>query len=166
MMRITGGKLSIVGHEDLHNSKYDSMRVTATAFLGNNNLTLEKLLDPISYRLDLYPTVALENSYRTKFPFYACLTVLLIIVFTSIVFVIYDFLIQNEINSFKASAENLTVLINSFFPKFVRTHLFGTSTAEDHPSEKTSNNILGLKSFLSPLSKKTKRYLINVPLYY
>lgn len=167
MMRILGGNVSIIGKEDLHDAKYEPMRVTSETFLHNDNMTLKSLLDPISYRIDLYPTLALESSYRTNYPFYACLSVVLIIVFTSIVFVVYDFLIQNEIDFFKASAENSSILINSFFPKFVRMHLFGTSKDEVRPSENTSNNISSLKTFLSPLStpKKTKRYSIKVLSY-
>jgi len=58
-MRITGGNVTILGRGDKHNTKYDSFRITATAFLQNSNETLEKICEPILCKFSIYIIISL-----------------------------------------------------------------------------------------------------------
>jgi predicted nucleotide-binding protein (sugar kinase/HSP70/actin superfamily) len=117
-------------------------------------------VDPISYRLDLYPTSELENSYRSDFPTKACAGVVVIIVVTWIVFVIYDFFIQTEVSFFKHMAQNSSIVLNSFFPKFVQRELFRSKI--ERPKNEISESVSKLKNFLLSPSKRRRKSVIFV----
>jgi signal transduction histidine kinase/ActR/RegA family two-component response regulator len=81
------GQVSYIAAADVHSSKYESQKVsfTATPFGG-----------PTRYTVALYPTEQWMNHYLDDWPLIACLTMVGLVMFTSFVFYLYDYLMNRE----------------------------------------------------------------------
>jgi signal transduction histidine kinase/CheY-like chemotaxis protein len=79
------------GKGDLHDPKYDNSRrsinLTGTQYYNNASAI---------YRLSLYPTDTLYGVFSTSNPTTAAVGSVLIIIFTSLLFVLYDFFVRKE----------------------------------------------------------------------
>jgi len=89
---ITNGIVSLKGEGDLHDNQYNSF--------GQPLVITEGLFSEssASYSLTLYPTGGFFRTYRTSNPLVATIGAVGIILFTSLMFFIYDFLVQREMN--------------------------------------------------------------------
>jgi signal transduction histidine kinase/ActR/RegA family two-component response regulator len=81
------GQIKFYGDGDLHDTAYDSQRhsFAATPFDG-----------PIQYTVTLYPTKTWMEIYINNVPLVACLVMVGLVVFTSLLFYFYDFLMNRE----------------------------------------------------------------------
>jgi signal transduction histidine kinase/CheY-like chemotaxis protein len=81
------GEIIFYGEGDLHDHTFDYQRVSfaATPFDG-----------PVRYTVSLYPTQQWMKHYLNDFPLIACLVMVGLVIFTSIVFSLYDFLMNRE----------------------------------------------------------------------
>ena len=95
------------------------------ASLKSFDKTKEGSSDPCSYTLHLYPTKTLQDSYKTKEPIIFTVAVVLIFCFTSLVFVLYDVLVQRRQNKVMSSAVKTDAIVASLFPEQFRDQLYG-----------------------------------------
>ena len=81
------GQVELIAHEDLHDSKYDYQKVVFTAIPFGG---------PTQYTVELYPTDEWMSHYVNQVPLISCLIMVGLVVFTSLVFYLYDFLMNRE----------------------------------------------------------------------
>jgi len=88
---IANGQVESFQEGDLHQTKYDEFGVST-------NLTWNDLhqMGAPMYKLSLYPTDDFVKSYSTTNPMNATITALSIIVFISILFLVYDYFVRRE----------------------------------------------------------------------
>lgn len=91
---VINGETKLVGRGDLHNRKFDRLGVTT-------KITSAELLGvtSASYSMTLYPSQQLYDVYTTKNPTVASLGCVLIIAFTSLMFLLYDILVRKEFHA-------------------------------------------------------------------
>jgi hypothetical protein len=135
-----GSNLRYVGKGNHHDSKYDNM-VLSTTFAE-----YKKSLDLIStggitaatefaddgycnYRFLVYPTKALQEQYTSHDPYVYAAMVVVICLFTSLVFVLYDVLVRRRQKKVMASAKRTNDIVSSLFPSNVRCRLFNDDSA-------------------------------------
>lgn len=89
--RVTKGIVSILGKGDLHDPNYDKFKrsINLTGLQYYNNASA-------IYSLSLYPTDTLYAVFSTANPTTAAVGSVLIIIFTSLLFFLYDFFVRKE----------------------------------------------------------------------
>jgi class 3 adenylate cyclase len=119
---LDGQDASYIGEGDLHDARYNFLEVE-TSFAPT---LLKNTTDPnmyCIYRMKIYPTVALENHFKTKHPVLYCMVVIAIFVFTAMIFVLYDYLVQRRQNVVMATAKRTNAIVSSLFPRNVRDRI-------------------------------------------
>jgi signal transduction histidine kinase/CheY-like chemotaxis protein len=114
------------------------------------------------YTLTLYPTSTLYESFRTDNPIIACVGAILIILFTSMLFFLYDFLVRREFKSKDRLLESKRLFVR-FVSHEVRTPLnsvaMGLSLLQDECAfalgYRTSDEMLKNEEYLSQLVPNT-----------
>jgi signal transduction histidine kinase len=86
-----------IGPGDLHNTKYDHLK-------RQYNINADNTIYLNNYTISFYPQEQFYNSYHTRIPLLVCISVVAIVVLTSIIFAIYDYLVKRE------SIENILLL--------------------------------------------------------
>jgi signal transduction histidine kinase/CheY-like chemotaxis protein len=82
-----GGQVTWETYGDVHDSKYNGQRVS---------FAVAPFEGPTQYTITLYPTEKWMNHYNDEVPLVASLVMVGLIAFTSLVFCIYDFVINRE----------------------------------------------------------------------
>jgi class 3 adenylate cyclase len=72
----------------------------------------------------VYPTTALENQYLTNSPWVYSLCALLIFLFTTAVFVVYDYMVRRRQEKIMTAAKQTDSIVASLFPQSVRDRLY------------------------------------------
>jgi signal transduction histidine kinase len=83
--------VTLKGVGDLHDSKYDPYKsVSEAVTLGGGSQST------VRYTITTYPTDAFAQKYFTNSPKLTTLGIVLVVIFTAIVFAAYDYLVQKE----------------------------------------------------------------------
>jgi len=115
----------VKGDGDLHDPAYDSLRRTYTVTDGTHegdhgNDYGHSLC---AYIMDIYPTKELEESYESKDPLIFSIVVALIFVFTTMVFLVYDWAVQRRQWMIIRAARKTQAIVSSLFPKNVQDRI-------------------------------------------
>ena len=116
---INGPYPSFIGNRDIHD--YDELGVhyDIPSFQAPNPDS-----DQCSYFMDFYPTKELEESYQTKTPFVFTSIVVGVFLFTSVVFCLYDMLVERRQRKVLHSATATGAIVNDLFPEEFQDRLF------------------------------------------
>lgn len=135
-------ELKTTGEGDFHDTQYDSLEQVADF----NSFTKidEQIGNPCAFTLHVYPTKRLQESYETSQPVIFTIAVVLIFMFTSLVFVLYDILVQRRQNKVMSSAVKTDAIVASLFPEQFRDQLYG-----DNANNKYTSSRQMLKRFAS-----------------
>jgi class 3 adenylate cyclase len=161
--RIDGEKAFYVGQGDLHESKYDYLGTSSTfselrnisdSSRGSAYTGLPLSQDFCQMSLRVYPSKVMENVYLTSDPAIFTAAAALIFVFTSMVFFLYDWMVQRRQDKVMATAVQSSAIVSSLFPSQVRDRLFPIDGVghEDSKNRQTSR----MKSFFSEGDASTK----------
>jgi hypothetical protein len=138
--------LFFLGKGDSHNPKFDNM-VQSTSFEE-----FERMINLIStgalggavnqteggycnYRFLVYPTLALEDQFKSSEPFVYSAMVVVIFLFTSLVFIVYDMTVRKRQTKVMASAKRTNDIVSSLFPSTVRFRLLNASQENSRSSD-------------------------------
>ena len=138
--------LVVVSEGDLHEHRFDDMMQISTFedfenvvnFAGTTAAGVKQSeLEYCRYRFSVYPTEALESEYITNKPWiYAAMTVL-IFLFTSLVFVVYDVIVRRRQEKVMASAKRTNAIVSQLFPHQVRDRLLDRAAGDANNTRKT-----------------------------
>jgi hypothetical protein len=127
------GNLMFQGEGDLHDTRYDGWRRHTTydeyelliEVLTNGHRD-ENSTNPIycSYMFEVYPTRAMEDFYLTSMPIIFTAISVVIFIFTSVVFYIYDVFVRRRQHKVMASAKRSNEIVTSLFPENVRRRMY------------------------------------------
>lgn len=133
---VSGPEASYVGTGDLHDSRYDGMEVTTNfgAYVGYTDDILDGRAGQCLYRLRIYPSREMEESFVTNVPRRFTLILASTFLFTCIVFIVYDCLVERRQKVVLSSAQKSGAVVASLFPKEVRDRLY-----EDKNQEKRND---------------------------
>lgn len=134
---ILGPDVVYLGQGSQLNDKFQHMKAEATfrdlSAAGVNTgilFTDQKLKESSGnclYRLRVHPTEAFEAEFRTVKPTIYAVVISLVFVLTSMIFIIYDRLVQRRQRRVIAAAVWSGTIVSSLFPKNVRNRMFDTS---------------------------------------
>lgn len=142
--QIDGKEVLFLGTGDRHDDKYDEMaswRDIADYLeerAGPRTEAYTKVgLDAgyTDYTLHVYPSKTMEDTYITTDPIIYAVIVAFIFVFTSLVFLTYDWLVEKRQKKVMDKAVKSTAVVTSLFPAAVHDRLFGESQNDNDPSK-------------------------------
>ena len=131
-----GSNIKFEGFGDLHDNSFDDFEVstTYTAF--------SDLVQPFHgiqtdgevgciYRFKVYPTQEFKNQYFTGVPWINSSIVFGVFCVTTVIFVVYDWVIRRRQEKIMESATRTNDIVSSLFPKQVRDRMYeNTATKE------------------------------------
>ncbi|KAG7371467.1 adenylate cyclase [Nitzschia inconspicua] len=134
---ITGEKLEFLGKSvNRHDKKYDNFteltgimtpvesREGYPPVIHEHRPTdSEHDLSHCTYTMNTYPTVQFEEKYHTAQPIWFSVMVASTFVFTAMVFLVYDILVQKRQKKLLSSAKRSHAIVSSLFPKEVQEKL-------------------------------------------
>jgi class 3 adenylate cyclase len=134
--RIDGKNSIYMGQGDQHESKYDYLGTSST-FSDLRNISdssrgsaaytgLPLSEDFCSMTLSVYPSEVMEKMYLTSDPAIFTAAAALIFVFTSLVFFLYDWMVERRQKKVMSTAVQSSAIVSSLFPSQVRDRLFAT----------------------------------------
>jgi hypothetical protein len=148
---VRGRIASYVGTGDLHDDRYDAMKLGTTingfrdywldnvgsdvadvntfpnrakAFEKLSNETFLKEQGVCLYYLSIYPTVKYEDNTKTFIPITYAFVVIVVFVCLIVLFLLYDSLVERRQRQVVVSAAKSDAMINSLFPAVIRDRLF------------------------------------------
>jgi hypothetical protein len=117
---LDGPEVTFLGAEDLHDPHYNYLEQTADFTAA---LDFTENVDVCEFTLHVYPTDEFRDSYTTKNPVYYTVAVVMIFLFTSAAFILYDCFVQRRQNKVMHSAVRTDAIVSSLFPAQVRDRL-------------------------------------------
>ena len=137
--RIEGEEVEYLGPGDLHDPKYNHMAVTrdvseyvkSRASVETRSYTAVDLnSDYMNYVLTVYPSQEMEDDYVTKDPIIFTVVIGSVFVFTSMVFLLYDWLVERRQKKVMDKAVKSSAVVMSLFPAVVRDRLFADESKD------------------------------------
>ena len=122
---VKGTEAKFKAEKDLHATKYDDMSISdAFSPFANPKELLDKGFgEHCVYTITVYPTNAMENSFRTFKPVTYSVVVLGIFMFTSAVFLLFDNFVRMRQNKVMSTAVKQNAIVSSLFPKGVQDRI-------------------------------------------
>ena len=145
--RISGEEVLYLGIGDLHDQRYNSMAVSrdvseyvkSRASVETRSLTAVDLnSDYMNYVLTVYPSQEMEDDYVTNQPVLYTIVIGSVFIFTSMVFLLYDWLVERRQRKVMDKAVKSSAVVKSLFPEVVRDRLFGDETENAKKKKKGS----------------------------
>lgn len=152
--KVDGASVTPLGNGDLHDSKYDRHKKSATfrdvdtiADGTIHGMTVNQHDCP--YAIRVYPSEEFENLYLTNTPLLITFAVACVFLFTVAMFYCYDFLVERRQRILMHKAKQTHQIVASLFPKNVRDRLLDTA----NDTNKNSGGLLPanhrLRTFLN-----------------
>eukprot|EP00980_Cylindrotheca_fusiformis_P008039 scaffold1710_cov120-Cylindrotheca_fusiformis.AAC.5 len=122
---IGGNTAVVLGEEDLHDPKYDSMEVTESFVdLGIDQSKVPDGLCVPVLTLHVYPSEALEKKYETHNRAIYTSAVVIIFTFTVLVFLLYDFVVGRLQRKVMDRINKQDMIVANVFPSAIRDRLY------------------------------------------
>jgi hypothetical protein len=141
----------VLGEGDLHDAKYDNVKVRASFASGTGNVVNEEFLEQghCHYVMDMYPSDEFFSSYVTHTPAIYAVAVTMIFIFTLAIFAIYDWNVSRRQAMVMNKAVKTQAIVSSLFPKSVQDRIIQEVEEEvANENNKRGTRKDQLKSFL------------------
>ena len=119
--RLNGADAVILDQGFVPDPKYDYLTQTAE-FATFARFDEEEQSDGVlycSYSMSVHATAEYEEEFKTNKPLWVTMVVVLVFIFTALVFVLYDFFVHRRQTKVLATAQKTTAIVTSLFPKNV-----------------------------------------------
>ncbi|CAB9515639.1 Receptor-type guanylate cyclase gcy [Seminavis robusta] len=146
--QLDGRETTFLGAADLHESQYNHLEYKATfgqmmditqsgrASSHYTGLPLDDTFCTKSFRI--YPSQIMEQEYRSSTPVTTAIIAAGVFVFTTVVFLIYDFTVARRQKIVLGRALASGAIVNSLFPEKVRQQLYEERQAEQAQIKSTN----------------------------
>jgi hypothetical protein len=138
--RLDGPEVTFLGADDMHDPKFDYLEVQADV-----NAFLQERADPSTrsyttvpfnyeysrYTMHIYPAQETQDDFMNKDPIIFAIVVAAVFLFTSAVFITYDWLVEKRQRIVMKTAVQSTEVVNALFPQNVRDRLFEEKKGKD-----------------------------------
>jgi Adenylate and Guanylate cyclase catalytic domain len=150
---VNGQKATFLAEEDLHDQQYDHLAIEGPFADLYNPAEDTDGSEHCVYTMKVYPTQAFEDSYKTNEPLIFSMGVLAIFMFTTLIFLVFDCLVQRRQNVLLNTARKQNAIVSSLFPKSIQQKLMGESKGDQEDLKKNGERKkagkAGLRVFLN-----------------
>jgi class 3 adenylate cyclase len=147
---IRGSEAIYLGEGDLHDTEHTDLGMSSdfSAFSSH---------DECVFTYTVYPSEQFNEDFESNEPVIWTVVVVLVFVFTSAVFLMYDFVVQRRQAEAMTSAAQSNAIVSSLFPAEIRDRLFGNDDEKKDKSQVVSampeSSKFRLKSYLNEEEK-------------
>ena len=129
---IDGPVARYLGPGDMHNLAYDKYEVSTGfgAFLGVRFGEVVGDSRHCSYNVKVYPSLEMQEQYMTNTPLVFTVVLVFAFLFTSLTFVVYDYLVSIRQRKLLDTAVKSTAVVETLFPHEVREGLYNATAAQ------------------------------------
>lgn len=151
---INGPDVTFMGMGDKHEKEYADL-VETTSFdrlinaKGSEGLRITLNQEWCAYSIRVYPTRSFESEVESSSPVLITAAVAAIFIFTAVLFLIYNWLVERRQILVMNTAEKSTALVSSLFPKNVQDRLLEAQNTSTQGSEGFTSDKKRVESFLS-----------------
>jgi hypothetical protein len=140
--QLDGVDSAFVGIGDLHDNKYDDLASPIATFHGYGGKKRTEGLTTCTYTVQAFPSQALEDVYLTGEPLHHALSLAAVFIFTSLVFLLYDYAVERRQQVVLRSALQSGAIVTSLFPEQVRDRLYEEQARQNNvdPSQDLTKN--------------------------
>eukprot|EP00526_Cylindrotheca_closterium_P004051 CAMPEP_0113631926 /NCGR_PEP_ID=MMETSP0017_2-20120614/16591_1 /TAXON_ID=2856 /ORGANISM="Cylindrotheca closterium" /LENGTH=1166 /DNA_ID=CAMNT_0000542455 /DNA_START=14 /DNA_END=3514 /DNA_ORIENTATION=+ /assembly_acc=CAM_ASM_000147 len=136
--RINGPRSILSDDRDVHDPQFDEMEVSAILFdydADTSQATASECIPRVT--LHFYPTIDFRNKFVTQNGLYYAGVVVLIFCFTTIVFLVYDFLVKQRQRIVMDRIQRQDMIVSDVFPSAIRDRLYNQNLEDrgDHKDE-------------------------------
>jgi hypothetical protein len=150
--RINGPTTTYRGSGDLHEPAYSHMGTSANLFnlpgSGRSYSGLPISQDYCPYTLTVYPSAVMQGHYTTQTPMLFTIAAVMIFLFTSAVFVLYDIMVERRQKLVLSTAAKSSAIVSSLFPSNVRAELMKEQEQKERERVLLESPKRRLKTFL------------------
>ena len=143
---IHGQQATYVGSGDLHDTKYDDTESSTTEFgtFLDQSLLYEDGVGNVDdlppgqclYKIHVYPTEEFEQHFLTLRPIYFSCGLVATFLVTSIVFLIYDCVVERRQRLLLQEERKQRLVVSSLFPETVRDRIYETTNNQEDKGNK------------------------------
>jgi class 3 adenylate cyclase len=153
---LRGEEAFYLGPSDLHDSEYDHLQQSSP--LGALGVSDRYSGLPLSnrgcqYMLHTYPSTTMRLDFDTSYPVTFTVSAVVIFLFTSMIFVIYDYLVERRQKKVLSSALRSNAIVAGLFPNTVRDRLFGANddalNGNTSTYQKSRSKMKSLKNYIT-----------------
>jgi hypothetical protein len=154
---LDGAKATYLGSGHYNDKKYDHRKLVydiaeQTRYDGDNTTAVTSHCD---YKMKVYPTVAFEKSHYTSKPAVYCTLVVMVFVFTTLIFMAYDYMVYRRQAKLVFTAQRTSAMVSSLFPKEVHERIMADAQAQ------TQRDEAGKRSFGFAPKAQLKEFLAD-----
>jgi hypothetical protein len=149
--RINGRRAIFLAEKDVHSQEFDEMEISEVlADLGSGQANLQSQLCIPKVTLHLYPTKDFQKKFVTQEALYYSAVVVLIFCFTSVVFLIYDFLVGQRQRIVMDRIMKQDRIVSDVFPSAIRDRLYNQNidNAQNHNQDDLLDTDFGTSNML------------------
>ena len=121
---VSGNDVTFIGEGDKHDTNYDDKQLVVNATLGRTKDQLGQVDYLITYTLIMYPSKTFEDVYVNNDAIFYTVGVVLIFLFTSALFLLYDYLVEDRQQKTARFAQQSANIVDSMFPAGVHERLY------------------------------------------
>jgi hypothetical protein len=156
--RVDGSDTTYLGFGDFHDSKYDhlAMSVDVAAYIQKkasiqtrSYTSVDLNGDYCGYTLRVYPSQDTEDEFVNSSPIIFTVVIACIFLFTSMVFILYDYLVARRQRIVMDRAVASSAIVSSLFPSQVRDKLYEENEDKQEKNWKSSGSEDGVSDFLN-----------------
>ncbi|GKY95746.1 hypothetical protein MPSEU_000535400 [Mayamaea pseudoterrestris] len=134
---MNGNETTYLGTGHYHEEKYEGMKLDYdfaedARYDGPNKMTD---LGACDYTIAFYPTAEFAQSYYTNKPAVYCILVVMVFVFTLLLFAAYDYMVYRRQAKLVFTAARTKAIVSSLFPKEVHDRIMAEAEAQAHKEE-------------------------------
>lgn len=138
---VQGRKATFLGQSLLHDEKFDNLsRAQEFAVFSRYDGYTLGYMTHCSYTINIFPTVDFQNTYETSSPTFFALALVLVFLFTMLVFMAYDGMVQRRQTKVMATANRTSQLVSSLFPEAVQERILGAAAEEEEAEQTVRRN--------------------------
>lgn len=152
---VDGPDVYYLGPSDMHDSKYDHLVQTADVneYISNIMSKTTKSYTSVDlnndfgrYKLHVYPSLETEMEFTNSLPVYHTIVVAGVVLFTSTVFLLYDYLVRRRQKKVMDRAVASGAIVSSLFPDKVRDQLYKQTQKVGASSQEVTSDMFQLHS--------------------
>jgi class 3 adenylate cyclase len=142
---VNGREAEYIGQGDLHDTKYNDLEVS-TEWGSFVHLELDEVDDipegQCLYKIRVFPSHKLEDAYITSGPLRSTMILVSAFIFTCILFILYDFLVERRQRHLMKTAVQSTAVVASLFPEAVRNRLYEEKEKHQDPKKQGRHSLV------------------------
>jgi hypothetical protein len=143
---LNGPSTEFLGKDFKPDARYDYLSKTAdfAAFTRfNENATKNKDILHCAYTISVHATSAYATSFETNKPLLLTVLVMTVFLFTAMVFLFYDIMVQRRQIKVMRAAQKTTAIVSSLFPKNVRNRILAAALDDEFHKKRSRMSTSG-----------------------